>query len=161
MALAEWLDPALLEPPNTMQRIMSELAPRILNLGEVLSYFVERVAPLGVLESFAAGTAVVASDLGGMAELIEDGVAGLLVPPKDAAGLAAAMQALWNDPSRAYWMGERALQFAQVEMDLLGQAQRMLTLYRSLTGAGRPQTGEEVADSARSQRARGSTFSKQ
>ena len=43
LALAEWLDPALLEPPTNMQRIMSELAPRIVNLGEVLAYFVERL----------------------------------------------------------------------------------------------------------------------
>ncbi len=43
LALAEWFDPALLEPPTNMQRIMSELAPRIVNLDEVLSYFVERL----------------------------------------------------------------------------------------------------------------------
>ena len=43
IALAEWLDPALLEPPNTMQRIARGLVPRIVNLGEVLAYFVERL----------------------------------------------------------------------------------------------------------------------
>jgi transcriptional regulator with XRE-family HTH domain len=41
--LAEWLDPALLEPPNNMQRVVMLLAPRIVNLGEVLAYFVERL----------------------------------------------------------------------------------------------------------------------
>jgi transcriptional regulator with XRE-family HTH domain len=43
VALAEWLDPALLEPPNNMQRVAHELVPRIVNLGEVRAYFVERL----------------------------------------------------------------------------------------------------------------------
>ena len=43
MALAEWLDPALLEPPNTMQRVFLRVAPLIVNLDEVLAYFVERL----------------------------------------------------------------------------------------------------------------------
>ncbi len=43
VALAEWLDPALLEPPLNMQRVMRELAPRIVNLVEVRAYFVERL----------------------------------------------------------------------------------------------------------------------
>jgi transcriptional regulator with XRE-family HTH domain len=43
VALAEWLDPALLEPPNNMRRVVMQLAPRIINLGEVLAYFVERL----------------------------------------------------------------------------------------------------------------------
>jgi transcriptional regulator with XRE-family HTH domain len=44
VALAEWLDPALLEPPNNMQRVARALVPRIVNLGEVRAYFVERLA---------------------------------------------------------------------------------------------------------------------
>src|SRR5207247_2041572 len=43
VALAEWLDPALLEPPNNMQRIARGLVPRIVNLGEVRAYFIERL----------------------------------------------------------------------------------------------------------------------
>jgi transcriptional regulator with XRE-family HTH domain len=43
LALAEWLDPALLEPPNTVQRVVIRLAPLIVNLGEVRAYFLERI----------------------------------------------------------------------------------------------------------------------
>jgi transcriptional regulator with XRE-family HTH domain len=43
VALAEWLDPALLEPPNNMQRVVRGLAPWIINLGEVQAYFIERL----------------------------------------------------------------------------------------------------------------------
>jgi transcriptional regulator with XRE-family HTH domain len=44
VALAEWFDPALLEPPFSIERIMRRAAPRIVNLPEVLAYFVERIS---------------------------------------------------------------------------------------------------------------------
>ena len=53
-----------------------------------------------VVEAFAAGTPVVASRLGAMAELIEDGVTGTLFPPGDAAALASAVDALLADGAR-------------------------------------------------------------
>ena len=43
LALAEWLDPALLEPPSNVQRVVMRLAPLIVNLAEVRAYFVERI----------------------------------------------------------------------------------------------------------------------
>jgi glycosyltransferase involved in cell wall biosynthesis len=45
-----------------------------------------------------AGTAVVGSDCGGIAEQIVDGVSGLLFPPGDARALAAALERLLDDP---------------------------------------------------------------
>ena len=43
LALAEWLDPALLEPPRNVQGLVMRLAPLIVNLGEVRAYFLERI----------------------------------------------------------------------------------------------------------------------
>src|SRR5687768_1542651 len=43
VALAVWLDPALLEPPVSMRSAMPRLIPWIANLGEVRAYFVERL----------------------------------------------------------------------------------------------------------------------
>jgi glycosyltransferase involved in cell wall biosynthesis len=54
-----------------------------------------------VLEYMAAGRPVVATAVGGTPELIEDGVHGLLVPPGDAAALAAAVRRLLDDPALA------------------------------------------------------------
>lgn len=65
---------------------------------------------LGVaaLEAMAAEKAVVASRVGGLAEVVEDSVTGYLVPPGDASGLAAAIRTLTRDPSSAREMGARA-----------------------------------------------------
>jgi len=57
-----------------------------------------------VLEAWASGLAVVGSRVGGLGELIRDGVDGLLVPPADGAALAAAVAALLADEP-----GRRAL----------------------------------------------------
>lgn len=64
--------------------------------------------PLVVAESFALAKPVIASRLGGLAELIESGRTGLLVPPGDAGELAEAIRAMARDPEGARAMGEAA-----------------------------------------------------
>ena len=66
--------------------------------------------PFGVplVEAGAAGLPVVASDTGGIPEVIERGVTGLLVPRGDVTALADAMIAILGDPARARAMGEAA-----------------------------------------------------
>jgi glycosyltransferase involved in cell wall biosynthesis len=59
-----------------------------------------------VLESMAAGVPVVATRVGGNPELIEDGVHGLLVPPRDVKNLTQAICALLREPGRARALGE-------------------------------------------------------
>ncbi|MGG5258053.1 glycosyltransferase [Phycicoccus avicenniae] len=64
--------------------------------------------PMTILEAFAAATPVVATDLGGMPELVRDGVEGHLVPPNDAEALARVLGGLAADPDGARAMGSRA-----------------------------------------------------
>jgi glycosyltransferase involved in cell wall biosynthesis len=54
--------------------------------------------PHGVVESLAAGTPVIATDVGGVAEVLHDGENGLLVPAGDAPALAAAIGRFYADP---------------------------------------------------------------
>ncbi len=54
-----------------------------------------------ILQSFAVGTPVVATTVGGSPELVRDGETGRLVPPADAPALAAAMLSMLEDPARA------------------------------------------------------------
>jgi len=60
---------------------------------------------LVLLESLAAGTPVVASRVGGIPEFVEEGKAGLLVPPKSPGALAEAIGRLWSDRDLARQMG--------------------------------------------------------
>ena len=64
--------------------------------------------PFGLinLEAMACETAVVASAVGGILEVVEDGKTGLLVPPGNAQALAAALRTLLEDPGRARAMGK-------------------------------------------------------
>jgi glycosyltransferase involved in cell wall biosynthesis len=57
--------------------------------------------PLAVMEALALGVPVVATRVGGLPELVEDGVSGVLVEPGDAAALAAAILTLTDDATRA------------------------------------------------------------
>lgn len=61
--------------------------------------------PVSLIEAAAAGRAVVATDVGGVRSVVEDGVSGLAVPPGDPAALAAALQRLVDDPALAARMG--------------------------------------------------------
>ncbi len=63
---------------------------------------------LGVvaLEAMNYGTPVVASRIGGIPDVVEDGVSGLLVPPADAAALATALRRVLDEPGLARTLGE-------------------------------------------------------
>ena len=61
--------------------------------------------PQVALQAMAASRPVVASGVGGLLEIVHDGVTGLIVPPEDPKALASALTALLNDPARATAMG--------------------------------------------------------
>lgn len=67
---------------------------------------------LSALEAMAAGVPVVASTAGGISEVVEDGVAGLLCPIGDVDALAAAALHLLSDPERLERFSLQALQSA-------------------------------------------------
>lgn len=64
--------------------------------------------PRAMIESMSLAVPVVATSVGGMKEVIEDGSSGLIVPPNDAAVLADALNRLYSDPKLRAVMGERA-----------------------------------------------------
>ena len=85
---------------------------------------------LGVaaLEAFVAGCAVVASQVGGLGEVVEDEVSGLCVPPDDPKALAAALKRLLGDaPLRA-----RLARGASLRVDTRYHADKMVLAYESL-----------------------------
>jgi alpha-maltose-1-phosphate synthase len=96
--------------------------------------------PLGIvnLEAMACGTAVVASDVGGIPEVVAEGVTGSLVryDPDDAVGyqsrLAAAVNALVADPAKAERYGKAGRQRCIAEFSWAQIAQQTLEIYQKV-----------------------------
>ena len=88
--------------------------------------------PLGIvnLEAMACGSAVVASRVGGIPEVVADGDTGLLVPADDPTALADALNALARDPRRADAMGQAGRRRVISEFDWASIALQTADLYR-------------------------------
>jgi starch synthase len=85
--------------------------------------------PLALLEGMALRRAIVASAVGGIPEMLEDGVSGCLVPPDDPASLAAAVGSLLQDPARAHALGEAAEARLRTRFSLAGFAAEMFAAF--------------------------------
>jgi starch synthase len=92
--------------------------------------------PLGIvnLEAMACGTAVVASAVGGIPEVVSNGETGLLVPPGDPAALAGALNTLIADPGRAAALGRAGRDRAVAEFGWQAVAAQTAHLYAELAG---------------------------
>ncbi len=90
--------------------------------------------PLGIvnLEAMACGTAVVASAVGGIPEVVSDGETGLLVPPDDTEALADALNSLLRDPARAAALGRAGRERAVAEFGWQAVAAQTAALYAEL-----------------------------
>jgi glycosyltransferase involved in cell wall biosynthesis len=95
-------------------------------------------SPLAVLEYMAAGKAVVATRVGGLPEMITHGSEGLLVEPRDAAGLSDAIVSLLRDENRRRAMGAAAHERQRTEFDIELTVSRIEGLYVELLHGRRP-----------------------
>jgi sugar transferase (PEP-CTERM/EpsH1 system associated) len=87
---------------------------------------------LTLLEAMAGGLPVVATNVGGNAEVVVEGETGLLTPPRSPELLAEAMLALMRDPNRAKRMGEAGRRRVEREFDARQVARRYESLYARL-----------------------------
>ena len=87
-----------------------------------------------VVEAMAMGTPVIATSVGGPAELIEDGVNGRLVEPQEPGRWAAAIEELLADAALRQSMGEQAQQTAAA-FSREAHVERVLRAYREVLGA--------------------------
>lgn len=89
---------------------------------------------LAVLEAMGAGIPIVSSAIGGTDELIDDGRSGLLVPPGDAAALAAALRRVLADPQLREDFAARARERVDAGLTREQNAERVTGVYRELLG---------------------------
>lgn len=88
--------------------------------------------PKTVIEAMACEVASVVTDVGGSAELIENAVSGLVVPPGDAAALAAAIERLYADDELRGQLGKAARRRIQESFNTQQTVAKTLALYREM-----------------------------
>ena len=84
------------------------------------------MSPLKMFEWMAAGCAVVAPSHGPIAEVIDDGVHGLLFPPRDSGALATTVERLLDDPDLRRRLGRAACEKARASLSWVDNARRVL-----------------------------------
>tara|TARA_R110000823_G_scaffold210224_14_gene340608 strand:+ start:48751 stop:49869 length:1119 start_codon:yes stop_codon:yes gene_type:complete len=87
-----------------------------------------------VLEAMASGLPVIATDVGGNRELVEDGVNGALVPAGDVAALSRALRALLNDDGERRRRGDNAQDFVHSHFDWAVTVAQYVRVYEELLG---------------------------
>jgi glycosyltransferase involved in cell wall biosynthesis len=101
-------------------------------LGIVVPSLWYDASPMVIYESFAMGKAVVGSAIGGIPELIDDGVNGLLFKAGDADALAEKIKYLSSDPDKARQMGENARKKAESDYCPGAHYEKIMDLYQNL-----------------------------
>jgi glycosyltransferase involved in cell wall biosynthesis len=92
-------------------------------------------SPLSVMEYMEAGLPVVATDVGGLAQIVHDGVHGVLVARRDPVALAGAIDGLLADPRRRRALGAAGRERRRAEFDLDVMVARIEQLYEQLYAA--------------------------
>jgi L-malate glycosyltransferase len=93
---------------------------------------------LGILESMCFACPSVSTRVGGISEVVEDNVSGLLVPAGDAAALARAVENMMENPSRRAELGRAARQRAREHFSAEIIVPRYETLYRRACDSAKP-----------------------
>jgi glycosyltransferase involved in cell wall biosynthesis len=90
--------------------------------------------PLVLLEAMVRGRPIVATAVGGVADAIEDGVTGTLVPPNDVSALAAALEHLHRRADRAWRLGEAAADVARARYSWVSVVDEFESVYDEVLG---------------------------
>jgi glycosyltransferase involved in cell wall biosynthesis len=88
--------------------------------------------PYTIIEAMVAGLPVVATCVGGVPELVEDGVTGFLVPPGDPAALAEALQKVLDDSELRHGMGHAGREKALREFSLDDMLRKTRRVYEEV-----------------------------
>jgi glycosyltransferase involved in cell wall biosynthesis len=100
-----------------------------------------------LLDAMACGKAVVATETGGIPEVVEDGVTGLLVPPRDHRAMAAAIVRLLSDDGLRRRMGEAGLARVRARFTVERMIAETAAVYARV--AGTPHAADTASPSAR------------
>jgi glycosyltransferase involved in cell wall biosynthesis len=128
--IAEWVDSGLVEWWGRREDMPAVLASS--SVVCIPTYYGEGV-PKILLEAMASGRAVVASSVAGCREVIDDGVNGVLVAPRDGHALADAIESLLSVDSQRRLLGENARDRAEREFSEQSVAATTIEIYEGLS----------------------------
>jgi glycosyltransferase involved in cell wall biosynthesis len=94
--------------------------------------------PVALLEAMTLGRPVVATAVGGVPEVVRDGVNGLLVPPEDPAALAEGIVRLLRDHELASRLAARAVETVEESFTAARAGEQILAVYEQVLRARRP-----------------------
>lgn len=89
--------------------------------------------PYTLLEAMALGTPIIASRVGGLAEVLQNGDTALLVPPANVTSLAQAIARLHDEPELRYKLSEHARHCQQMHYSLQAMTRQYLSIYQEVT----------------------------
>jgi len=115
---------------------MRDDTPDLLRLMDVvvLSSYTVECFPFSILEAMAAGVPAVCTAIGGLPEMIEDGVTGHLVAPRDPAALAEAVLRVLEPEGQARRMGDAARQRLEARFTLRASVDETERVLGSIVG---------------------------
>ncbi|MEO5339197.1 MAG: glycosyltransferase family 4 protein [Magnetococcus sp. MYC-9] len=96
----------------------------------VLPSYANEGVPQALMQAMACGVPVISTPVGSIEEIVQHGVTGLLVPPRDPAALAVAMESLLEDPAMRDTLRLNGLRFARQHFSLGLMLDRMETVIR-------------------------------
>ena len=104
--------------------------------------------PIALLSAMAAGLPVIVTPVGGVPEVVKDGINGVIVPAGDPAALAAAIRRIHEDPVGASVLGGAAAATIRERYSHRTTAHRIMEIYERVLGpdagkGSRPGRGEE------------------
>jgi glycosyltransferase involved in cell wall biosynthesis len=90
--------------------------------------------PMALIEASASGRPVVATDVGGVREVISDGTSGTLIPPGEITAIGEALIDLLQDHDRQARMGQAGRVLVQERFDMYSWARRLANVYAEAMG---------------------------
>jgi len=89
--------------------------------------------PLTIIEGFATGIPVIATNVGAIPEIVINGFNGFLLPPRDPDLLAQTILKLIKKPHLRVILGENAQRFARKKFDIYNTAKKIIEIYKHIT----------------------------
>jgi glycosyltransferase involved in cell wall biosynthesis len=114
----------------------TDIAPTLARWDVFVLPSIEDASPIAVIEAMAAGLPVIATNVGGVPDIVEDGKTGLLVPPADPVALAESLARLLGDPGERQQFGLAGRARAREKFSQESMVSAVAAIYDRLLAGG-------------------------